>query len=159
MAMLYDIRLRLHYDYERSAGGSRHQVRVVPQNQPGTQRVIASTLAFEPRPGERSDFVDFFGTQATNIVFRNPHEELDIRMKARVSVTRPAPLPGLAVPFGGLKAELEAMRTLEPASPHHFLTGSGRVSLDPSITAYAGESRMAAGDVEGLAMDLCRRIH
>jgi transglutaminase-like putative cysteine protease len=157
--MLYDIRLRLHYDYERSAGGGRHHVRVVPVTLPGVQRVVASSLAFSPRPAERGDFVDFFGTHATSIAFTDAHEALDIRMKARVAVNRPSDLPGLSVALDRLPAELDAVRSLGPSSPHHFLTASKRVALDPSITAYAEESRAAARDVEMLAHDLCRRIH
>lgn len=157
--MLYDIRLRLHYDYERSAGGSRHQVRVAPVTLPGTQRVVASTLAFSPRPAERSDFVDFFGTHTTSIAFREPHEALDIRMKARVAVNRPAVLPGLSVQLDQLEDEMQADRSLLPQSPHHFVAPSNRVALDPSITAYAAESRLGAVDVEGLAGNLCDRIH
>ena len=90
-AMLYDIRLHLHYDYAAAAGGSRHHVRVAPQTIAGVQRVIASSLSFSPMPTERSDFLDFFGNAVTSIAFRGSYETLDMRMSARVSVARPEP--------------------------------------------------------------------
>ena len=157
--MLYDIRLRLHYDYERWAGGSRHQVRVMPLTLAGAQRVIAATLAFSPRPAERSDFVDFFGNHATAIAFREAHEDLDISMKARVAVDRSSPLPGLSVALDRLQDDLDSVRSLSPDSPHHFLPASNRIALDSSITAYAEESRLSGPDVEALAENLCERIH
>ena len=89
--MLYDIRLHLHYDYARSSGGSRHQIRVAPRTIDGVQRVVASSLSFDPTPAERADFVDFFGNNAATIAFRDEHETLDIRMNARVAVSRPQP--------------------------------------------------------------------
>jgi transglutaminase-like putative cysteine protease len=87
--MLYNIRLHLHYDYERSAAGGRHHIRVMPQAMPGIQRIVASSLSFDPVSAERSEFTDFFSTSVTSIVYRNPHETLDVTMMARVNVTRP----------------------------------------------------------------------
>ena len=48
--MLYDVRLELHYDYDASVHGDRHLVRVTPISIPGVQRVIASSLSFDPKP-------------------------------------------------------------------------------------------------------------
>ena len=44
-----------------------------------------------PKPAERSDFTDFFGNGVTAIAFRDVHETLDIRMSARVEISRPEP--------------------------------------------------------------------
>src|SRR4029079_11240513 len=89
--MLYDIRLHLSYDDGAAGGGSRHQVRVLPQTIAGVQRVVAASLSFVPTPSERTDFADFFGNNVTTIAFRDVHDGLDIRMSARVSVSRPEP--------------------------------------------------------------------
>ena len=72
--MLYDIRLHLSYDYDAAAGGSRHQVRVLPQTIAGVQRVVAASLSFVPTPSERTDFADFFGNNVTAIAFRDVHD-------------------------------------------------------------------------------------
>jgi len=155
--MLYDIRLHLHYDYAAAAGGGRHQIRVLPSTISGVQRVIAASLSFAPAPNERSDFSDFFGNNVTSIAFRDAHDALDIRMGARVSVSRPEPGLDVSPDIGRLRQELAAVRSLASASPHHFLAGSAHSGIDAAITTYARDS--IAGSAAGTAMDLCNRIH
>ncbi|WP_027060113.1 transglutaminase family protein [Mesorhizobium loti] len=155
--MLYDIRLHLHYDYAAAAGGGRHQIRVLPSTISGVQRVIAASLSFSPAPNERSDFSDFFGNNVTSIAFRDAHDALDIRMSARISVSRPEPGLDVSPDIGRLKQELAATRSLGPASPHHFLVASGHVSIDAAITAYARDS--VGNSAIGTAMNFCNRIH
>lgn len=155
--MLYDIRLHLHYDYAAAAGGGRHQIRVLPPTISGVQRVIAASLSFAPAPNERSDFSDFFGNNVTSIAFRDAHDALDIRMNARVSVSRPEPGLDVSPDIARLRQELAAVRSLASDSPHHFLAGSAHSGLDAAITSYAQDS--LGTSAAGMAMDLCNRIH
>jgi len=155
--MLYDIRLHLHYDYAAAAGGGRHQIRVLPSTISGVQRVIAASLSFAPAPNERSDFSDFFGNNVTSIAFRDAHDALDIRMSARVSVSRPEPGLDVSPDIARLRQELAAVRSLAPDAPHHFLAGSAHSGIDAAITGYAQDS--IAGSAAGTAMNLCNRIH
>lgn len=157
--MQYDIRLQLHYDYARSSGGSRHQIRVVPHSIDGVQRVVASSLSFDPAPAERSDFVDFFGNNATSISFREEHETLDIRMSARVDVSRPDLSLDVSASLPGLKSELTDIRTLGATAPHHFLGASDFVDIDRAITDYARVSVTEAKSVSGIAADFCSRVY
>lgn len=155
--MLYDIRLHLRYDYDAAAGGGRHQVRVLPPTIPGVQRVVAASLSFVPAPSERSDFSDFFGNSVTSIAFRDAHDALDIRMSARVSVSRPEPGLDVSPDIRRLREELGAVHSLAPASPHHFLAASDHAGIDPAITAYAKDC--AGSSTVGTAMALCNCIH
>ncbi|ESY67644.1 transglutaminase family protein [Mesorhizobium sp. M0051] len=155
--MLYDIRLHLHYDYAAAAGGGRHQIRVLPSTISDVQRVIAASLSFAPAPNERSDFPDFFGNNVTSIAFRDAHDTLDIRMSARVSVSRPEPGLDVSPDIGRLRQELAAVRSLAPDTPHHFLAASIHAGIDGAITGYARDS--VAGSAAGTAMNLCNRIH
>jgi transglutaminase-like putative cysteine protease len=155
--MLYDIRLHLSYDYDAAAGGSRHQVRVLPPTIAGVQRVIAASLSFVPTPSERTDFSDFFGNNVTAIAFRDVHDGLDIRMSARVSVSRPEPGLDVSPDLQRLREELGAVRSLAADAPHHFLAASDHVGIDAAITAYARQS--LAGSTTATVMDLCNRIH
>jgi len=155
--MLYDIRLHLSYDYDAAAGGSRHQVRVLPPTIAGVQRVVAASLSFVPNPSERTDFSDFFGNNVTAIAFRDVHDGLDIRMSARVSVSRPEPGLDVSPDLRRLREELGAVRSLAPDTPHHFLAASDHVGIDAAITAYARQS--LAGSTTATVMDLCNRIH
>ncbi|TGP55423.1 transglutaminase family protein [bacterium M00.F.Ca.ET.230.01.1.1] len=155
--MLYDIRLHLSYDYDAAAGGSRHQVRVLPPTIAGVQRVVVASLSFVPNPSERTDFSDFFGNNVTAIAFRDVHDGLDIKMSARVSVSRPQPGLDVSPDLQRLKEELGSVRSLSPSAPHHFLAASDHVGIDAAITAYARES--LAGSTVATAVNLCNRIH
>ncbi|RWD52071.1 transglutaminase family protein [Mesorhizobium sp.] len=155
--MLYDIRLKLRYDYDAAAGGGRHQVRVLPPTVAGVQRVIAASLSFAPAPSERSDFSDFFGNNVTSIAFRDVHDALDIRMSARVAVSRPEPGLDVSPDIRRLREELDAVRSLSPDTPHHFLAASDHAGIDAAITAYARSS--AGNSAVSTAMDLCNRIY
>jgi transglutaminase-like putative cysteine protease len=157
--LLYNIRLHLHYDYERSAAGGRHHIRVMPQTMPGIQRVIASSLSFEPSVAERSEFTDFFANNVTSIIYRNPHETLDVTMTARVNVTRPQTMLDVSPDVPGLQKEIRGLWSIDANAPHHFLTSSPHAMMEPDITAYAAQSLGNARTVMEVVKDLNKRIH
>ena len=155
--MQYDVKLRLHYDYDAPVAGGRHLVRVMPQTRGGQQRVIAAALSFSPEPSERSEFTDFFGNQVTAIAYRAPHETLDVRMTARVDVAREDDELDVSPSLPALREELLGMRSVAPESPFHFLGESRWAPRDAAITAYARESA-AEASVFAVADALMRRI-
>jgi transglutaminase-like putative cysteine protease len=157
--MQYDIRLSIHYEYDYPVSGGRHLVRVLPLNLAGEQRVVAASLAVTPAPAERSDFSDFFGNHVTSVAVRKAHEELDVRMSARVAVNRPALSLDVSPRVADLAAELAAVWSLEPTSPHHFVTSSDHAGIAPDITAYAERSLARHRSVEALAEDFCNRVN
>ena len=157
--MQYDIRLTMHYDYDYPVGGGRHQIRMLPLNLTGIQRVIAASLAVTPAPAERSDFTDFFGNHVTSLAVRKPHDELDVRMSARVSVMRPQPGLDVSPSLSQLADEVGAVWSLAAGAPHHFMAGSEHAGLDPAISAYARDSLAGDPSVQALAEHLCDRIN
>ncbi len=157
--MQYDIRLSIHYEYDHPVGGGRHLVRVLPLNIEGVQRVVAASLTVSPKPAERSDFSDFFRNNVTSVALRKPHDELDVRMSARVVVNRPQPGFDVSPPLAGLADEIAAVWSMAPDAPHHFTTASDHVDIDPAITAYAGESFPADRSVAAAAEHFCNRIN
>lgn len=157
--MLYDVRLELHYDYEASVHGDRHLVRVVPVSIPGTQRVIASSLSFDPRPEQESSFTDFFGNTVTTIAYSGYHDHLDVKLSARIFVEDVDGPADLSPTLPELGDQIAAIWSLDAASPHHFLSASPRVPLDPLITAYARKSTERTLSVRAAAMDLCLAIN
>jgi transglutaminase-like putative cysteine protease len=154
----YDIRLTIHYEYDYPVSGGRHLVRVLPLNLDGVQRVVAASLAVTPSPAERSDFGDFFGNHVTSIALRKAHDELDVRMSARVAVNRPAPNLDVSPLVVDLAGEIAAVPSVAPDSPHHFTMSSDHAGIDPEITAYASKSLARRGSVEALAEKLSHRI-
>lgn len=157
--MLYDVRLELHYDYEASVHGDRHLVRVAPVSIPGVQRVIASSLRFDPRPEQETTFTDFFGNTVTTIAYTGYHDHLDVRLTARVQVEDIHAPADLSPSLDGLKQEIAGLWSLGPESPHHFLAASPRVPLAPEITAYAQQAIAGAPSVQAGALGLCLAIH
>jgi transglutaminase-like putative cysteine protease len=157
--MLYDIRLELTYDYDATVHGGRHLVRVAPITVPGVQRVVASSLSFEPRPQRESTFTDFFGNSATTVTYLEPHDRLDVRLTARVQVEDIHPPADLSPSLAGLRQEVARFWSVEPDSPHHFLAASPRVQLVPAITDYVETVIADTQSVMAAATALCMAIH
>jgi transglutaminase-like putative cysteine protease len=157
--VLYDVRLELHYDYKASVHGDRHLVRVAPVSIPNVQRVIASSLSFEPRPEQETTFADYFGNLVTTIAYAGRHDHLDVRLTARVQVEDLASPVDLSPTLDGLRAELLALWSVAPDSPQHFLSASPRIPLDRDITAYARALAATDQSVYAAAMALCLSIH
>ncbi|MBK5565910.1 transglutaminase domain-containing protein [Ensifer sp. 2YAB10] len=157
--MLYDISLKITYDYEVPVSGGRHLVRVMPATLPGRQRLIVGSLSCQPTPAERAESVDFFANPFTAILFRSSHADLTIRMQARVQV-EPQPLtadfsPGL----DGLPAELSACWSVDAEAPHHFTGPSPLLPEVPDIAAYAQSIVTDTMTIRQIATALCERIH
>jgi transglutaminase-like putative cysteine protease len=157
--MLYDIRLELTYDYDATVHGGRHLIRVAPITVPGVQRVVASSLSFEPRPQRESTFTDFFGNSATTIVYVDPHDRLDVRLSARVQVEDIHPPADLSPSLPALRQEIVRFWSIQPDSPHHFLAASPRVQLVPAITDYVEAVIADSQSVMAAATALCMAIH
>lgn len=118
--MLYDVRLRIAYQYAAPAASSRHLVRLFPRTLPDLQRPVATELSVTPIPNERGAFMDFFGNQVQEIFLRPPHAAIEFRVQGRIE--RLTPLAPKSSPLlSSLPAELEHMRDLTSASAQHYL--------------------------------------
>ncbi|KSV77207.1 hypothetical protein D9M68_323250 [compost metagenome] len=157
--MLYDISLKITYDYEVPVSGGRHLVRVMPATLPGRQRLIVGSLSCQPMPAERAESVDFFANPFTSILFRSSHDDLTIRMQARVQV-EPQPLTADFSPdLAGLPAELSACWSVDAEAPHHFTGPSPLLPEAPDIAAYARAIVTDTMTVRQIAAAVCKRIH
>ena len=157
--MLYDVRLELHYDYEGFVHGDRHLVRVAPASIPGVQRVIASSIAFDPKPATETTFVDFFGNLVTTISYPGYHDRLDVRLQARVGVEEEPHPADLSPDLAALQRELGSLWSLDANSPHLFNAPSPRVALSKTLTDYARESVERPPTVRAAAMDFSLSNH
>ena len=162
MAMLYDIKLTIDYEFQSPAAGSRQILHIMPLVIEGRQRLIAGSIDVEPNPAMRQDRQDFFGNGLTELAFSEPHNDIIIDLKARVEVidgaepTVPSPdLPGL---FRMLNAETD----LGPRSPLHFLADSPYARPDQAIARWAQahvQPSLQVGDlVERLGLALHREM-
>ena len=157
--MLYDLNLHMGYLYDTLASGARHIIRVMPLSIPGRQRLIAGSLSVSPTPEERTAFNDFFEQSATSVFLRAPHDKLDIRMQARVSVDS-ASLPADFSPtLSRLPRELATVWSLDAESPHHLAGFSPRIGENAAIAAYAREIITPDMTIRDIALALCKRIY
>jgi transglutaminase-like putative cysteine protease len=157
--MLYDISMKISYAYEVGPSGARHVIRVLPLTLTRGQRLIAGTVGVDPQPDERTDYIDFFGNAASSISFRNPHQDLEIRMQARVQVDAVAETADLSPLLSKITGETLASWSLEPDSPHHFLWSSPRLPPNADIAKWARSLVRPAMSIREAADTLCSAIH
>ncbi|MCV6597732.1 MAG: transglutaminase family protein [Mangrovicoccus sp.] len=140
--MIYDIKLRVYYEYEHPIDLGRQVVRVVPQKLARDQRLITSRLEISPSPVERRDALDFFGNTLTELGFDCFSTELELNLRARVERRGGAGGLDLSPPRPALLQELEHETRLDALSPLHFLGNSPRVRLS-SLFQRFGEDHTA----------------
>ena len=157
--MLYEVKLTTTYDYAGSALGGRHLLRLMPLEMPNSQRMIAGALDIRPRPRERTDGVDFFGNRTTGVVFTEVHDQIAFTVRARVERTPDLGLLDISPTLAGLKAELDTHQTLEPYSPHHFLSPSPRVGPDADVRTYAREAIQGCRSTLDAVSAINRALH
>jgi transglutaminase-like putative cysteine protease len=157
--MKYDVRLQLEYAYRPAAAAGRHLVHVAPTTIADSQRVVASSITFDPVPVERVDGHDFFGNAIVSVTFDEPHAMLKVGMSARVQVESPGATFDVSPDITRLRREIAGVLSLAPDSPHHFTPASPRIGLDEEITAYAREAVAGAATVREMVRDFGQRIH
>lgn len=138
--MLYDIALKIAYDYEDVADASRHLVRLLPADLAGEQRAIAGSLTVTPRPQERIERTDFFGNRFTELFFDEPHDEIVFQAQSRVDRLDTGGRLDMSPPLDVLADEIFAYRSLDAMAPHHFTGPSTRVPIDAATTEFAREA-------------------
>jgi transglutaminase-like putative cysteine protease len=157
--MNYDLRVEFEYEYRPPVAGGRHLVRIAPMTVPDSQRVIASSIAFDPVPDERLERRDFFGNALVAVSYRDVHAGLKVALSARVRVDAPGLTLDVSPGLARLKSELAETLSLAPASPHHFTAASPRVPLDDEITAYARKSADKGNTAYEIVRHLGERIN
>ncbi len=157
--MLYDISLKIAYDYDSSADAGRHILRIVPADLPGEQRVIASSLTIHPTPSERVTRRDFFDNACVDIAYDDPVSETEFRVTARVERHDAPPALDVSPDLPSLANELTQHASIGPAAPHHFLFPSERVAYHPEIVAWAREVSAGCFTAFSITRTICDAVH
>lgn len=135
--MLYDITLRIDYEYEFPVDSSRHIVRIMPADLPGEQRLIAASHHFSPVPDEEQTFTDYFGNRAVALGFVRSHKDIGFRMTSRVERLVSENRFDTSSARDRLADDIARQTTVAPSAPHHFLASTERVPIEPETTAFA----------------------
>ncbi len=135
--MLYDVILRITYEYDNPPAGGQHLLRLMPQNIDGEQRIHSALLTETPRADERSDRKDFFGNALTHISYQNAHPEISFKVQARVERFEKQQILNMSPTLSQLGQELSHYRSLDANSPHHFIHDSFDIRINTEMTHYA----------------------
>jgi len=134
--MRYDIALTISYTYKTPVWAGRHLLRFMPHDLSGMQRAVAASLDVTPAPNERSTFRDFFGNQAHEIVFSEAHSRIAFSLKARIErMARPVDASA-SIDLDAVAAALDAIQSLDPLSPLHFIGRSPRIRPNRQLRDY-----------------------
>lgn len=136
MPTLYDIKLMVRYTYQSLAGGKRSVLRLQPLTTP-EQRLVTGEMVIDPVPAFRADGLDFFGNPMTEVAFEGQQGEFAFGFAGRVERRHDPDRFDLSCPLPELAREIAQIRSIAPASPHHFLGVSPRVRPSSAITAFA----------------------
>jgi len=157
--MRYDIRLTIHYEFERPTGAGRQLLRVRPARIDGRQQVERCRLTMVPEPQETGRFRDFHGFEVTGFTFPHGLSEVRFEMEARVERLDPGPAFDLSGRPGDLAEALAAVTDVGPASPHHYLAPSPRIPKVAQIAAFAAEATAGAPTVTAAVEALGRALN
>ena len=157
--MLYDIGVKISYDYDLPVIAGRHVLRLMPAVQAGEQDVLSMQLVIDPACEERVDIVDFFGNAAVEIAYRSPHDKIVFDLRCRVD-RHVVPRTNVVSPvLAALEAEVAAELSLGPQSPHHFLGRSPRVRPMPEMNAYTSALLREGMTAHELVLALGAALH
>lgn len=134
--MIYDLTLKIAYDYPSEVKDARHILRVRPHSELG-QEALSAEVAIRPKPDERLAERDFFGNDLDHVLLLPSHKALSVTMKARVRLSRT--LPDLAATPSVAEIADMAFRARDASGqgPMHYLGDSRIVRTSEALTAYA----------------------
>ena len=136
--MIYDIRQTTICSYASPVAHARHVLRLTPIDRRG-QRVQIASLQIMPEPSQRREGQDFFGNRITWITLGERHDNLTVKMSARVAVDEIAAPDGITTPaFEAVREEVFATTEIG-----NDVAGAFRVS-EPDGVARSGNSRIRA---------------
>ena len=156
--MIYDIRHVTAYSYESQVSFARCSLRLEPLTGDG-QQLVSHSVEIRPRPAERTERRDFFGTHTENVLIETAHRHLRIDSRSRVSVSRQAPGRAASSPPWEQVRDLALEATsLGPSAPVGYVFPSSLVPVLQPIAAYAAASFQPGGGILAGAVDLMHRI-
>ena len=154
--MLYQISHQTRYSYSQAVRLKPHLLRLCPRSDLSNQ-LHQFSLAVQPEPQGRSDFVDLDGNNLIKLWFDQPTEELSIQILAKVETSCTNPFNYLLEPWAiSLPFDYPSslLRQLEP-----YLKSSGFVS-DGAASALAQDILVATqGNTLDFLFTLNQRIY
>jgi len=157
--VIYNIRHRTTYSYERAVTFARCVLRLRPEASE-TQTLLSNTVTLKPSPASEIERTGPFGEQTLTVVIDTPHRTLVVEAISKVDVQRPpveAPLDSPA--WEAARAASLATSRIGPDSPATYLYPTPRTKVVPTITEYGRQSFAPGRPIIDAAAELMTRIH
>lgn len=134
--MIYDITLKIAYDYPDQVKDARHILRVRPSPEP-SQTIWGAEIDISPKPDERVLDMDFYGNTLDHVLLFQPHQALKITMRSRVEIHRATPNLEATPTVAEIVRAAFASRDVSGRGPMHYLGDSRIAHASDAMTAYA----------------------
>ena len=154
--MLYDIRHKTTFSYEKIVSVSHHVLHLTPRVHPQQTCHVSETIV-EPKPAVDSSGQDYFGNPIRHLTVQKPHKQLVVDAHARVEVRAAAQALALeqSAPWETVREQLAAYEALDA---YELVFESPYVVGDDAIRDYALQSFAPGRPILAAAMDLTSRI-
>jgi transglutaminase-like putative cysteine protease len=144
------VRHETRFTYAALVTHGLSEARVLPRETP-TQAVLSAEMSVEPRPDDRSEYLDFFGNRVVHLAIARPHTVLTVTATAEVDVIPAVPSPAADEPWDAIGRP--------PPELVEYAVGSPLVPADAAVAAYARESFPPGRPLREAVTDLTDRIH
>jgi transglutaminase-like putative cysteine protease len=136
-----------------------HVAYLTPRTLP-YQTCQSHELLVTPAPASVSERLDYFGNPVTFFTIRDPHGELNIDARSRVTVyDRPVVWPGHSLLWEDAVRSLPSDLSPEGLDAYQFVFESPRIRPGPGFAEYASRSFLAGRPLAEALLDLTGRIH
>ncbi len=122
------------------------------------QRADPSTLAISPEPAVREERTDYFGNPAHHFTIQEPHRQLKVTARHRVTVFPPLP-PADFTPWEAVRDRLPLDHSPAWLDAYQFTFDSRFAAADPKYAAFAADSFTPGRPMVQAASELVHRIH
>jgi len=157
--VIYRVRHRTTYKYERTSTYARCVFRLQPENS-DRQTVSQHAVTTSPRASSAIQRSGPFGEATLTVVIEEPHKTMVVEANSIVEVHSRAIDPGRpSDAWETIRTQSLSVESIEPTSPAAFLYPSVRVPIADPITDYGRESFAPGRPIVDAASELMRRLH
>jgi transglutaminase-like putative cysteine protease len=158
--VIYRVVHRTEYRYESAVSSSFGELYLLPRDAPG-QVCRSSRVHIDPGPHDYRERTDFYGNRVAAFAVLEPHTTLAVTAESVVDVSgRPGSSPPpVEQPWEMVRDRLGTDPQDDTLEARDFLLESPKVTVSPSVAAYAAESFTAGRPLTEALTELVARIH
>lgn len=157
--MVYNVSHRTTYRYAYPVSAGEHVACLKPRTF-ARNRLLQSSLVIHPRPATLTERVDYFGNILYFFSLEEPHKELVVEARSRVSIDRESTPDGTtSLPWEESAKALGEDRSVEALAAYQFQFESPRVKRNNEFADYALVSFTPGRPLHEALRELTSRIY